>query len=104
MHEVMPLPQLMPPGVEPTLPVLLRTRSTGTWIGVKVAEMEVADWRVTLQTLFVALGQSVQLEKLQPTAGLAVSLTGVPQSKLASQLLPQSTPEGSDVTAPEPVV
>src|SRR5262245_29979997 len=103
MQAVPPAPQLMPPGVEATTPPPLTTTFSGAWIGVKVAEMRVAAVSVTLQTSPFALGQSVQLAKLQPAAGRAVRATGVPQSKEASQVAPQSTPAGSDVTQPEPV-
>jgi DMSO/TMAO reductase YedYZ molybdopterin-dependent catalytic subunit len=41
--------------------------------------------------------------KVDPAAGSAVRVTGVPRAKGAVQALPQSMPTGLDVTAPEPL-
>ena len=42
-------------------------------------------------------------EKMLPLAGAAVSATAVPMSKLAEHVALQPTPEGMDVTVPDPV-
>ena len=42
-------------------------------------------------------------EKMLPLAGVAVSATAVPMSKLAEHVALQPTPEGMDVTVPDPV-
>jgi hypothetical protein len=39
---------------------------------------------------------------VEPTAGVAVSVTVVPTAKLAEQMVPQLTPAGSLVTHPVP--
>jgi hypothetical protein len=43
-----------------------------------------------------------QPEKVEPTAGVAVSVTGVPASYTCEHVAPQSIPTGLDVTVPEP--
>ena len=45
----------------------------------------------------------VQLAKIEPAAGLAVSVTTVLGAKLAVQVVPQLMPEGVLVMVPEPV-
>src|SRR5438477_5988569 len=41
--------------------------------------------------------------KLEPEAGVAVSVTAVPLGKEAEQVAPQSMPAGFEVTVPDPV-
>src|SRR5213592_1555817 len=47
-------------------------------------------------------GSPLQLTKLAPGAGVAVSVTTVPRGKLRVQVSPHSIPAGSLVTVPEP--
>jgi hypothetical protein len=57
---------------------------------------------VTLQVL-VPEQSPPHPPKVEPEAGLAVSVTAVPLEKLALQVLPQLIPEGLLVTLPDPV-
>jgi len=68
---------------------------------VNVAVTVVAAETVTVQAPVPA--QPVQPVKVEPAAGVAVSVTAVPLAKLAEQVAPQVIPAGELVTVPLPV-
>ena len=70
---------------------------------MKRAETEWAEVMVTAQVGLVPEHAPAQPAKVAPAAGLAVSVTTVPASKLAEQVLPQSMPDGEDETVPPAV-
>jgi hypothetical protein len=101
-------PQLMPGGVLVTvplpLPALVRVRETGE--GIKVAVTVVLAVRVTVQGPVPEHPPSFQPAKNEPTAAVAVSVTGVPLSKgvvWVAHVGPQLMPGGVLVTVPLPL-
>ena len=85
-------PQSMPAGVLVTIPApvpALETVSAKT--GVNVAVTVVAAVRVTVQGP-MPVQVPLQPVKTEPGAGVAVSVTSVPLTKLAVQMVPQSIP------------
>lgn len=99
------LPQLMPAGVETTLPVLLPLRVIDrVWcVSEKVAPTKTASFIVTEQVSDVPLQAPVQPVKADPATGLAVSFTTVRLLITARHELPQLMPAGAEVTLPPPV-
>ena len=69
---------------------------------MKVAVTLWLELRVTLP-LPVPLQPPLQPVKVEPLAGVAVSVTAVPAAKLALQAVPQLIPLGLLVTVPLPV-
>src|SRR5438552_3488354 len=70
---------------------------------VKVAVTVVAAERVTVQAPVPEQLPPLQPVKVEPAAGVAVSVTAVPLAKLAEQVAPQVIPAGALVTVPLPV-
>src|SRR3989442_1401668 len=70
---------------------------------VNVAVTVVAAESVTLQVPVPEQPPRVQPVKVEPAAGVAVSVTAVPLVKLAEQVAPQVMPAGELVTVPLPV-
>src|SRR5207247_2109293 len=97
-------PQSIPGGSEVTVPLpvpaLLLVRLT-VW-RLKVAVTVVAAFRVTEQVAVPEQPPPLQPAKVEPVAGVAVRVTGVPLSKGAEQVAPHSTPRGLEVTVPLP--
>src|SRR5207247_8405682 len=63
----------------------------------------VAALRVTVQVPVPEHPPPLQPVKVEPAAGVAVSVTAVPLAKLAVQVAPQLIPTGALVTVPLPV-
>jgi hypothetical protein len=96
-------PQSIPPPVTLPDPVpLVRTVSACWDVLVNVAVKVRSPLIVTLQVAPLTLSQPVQLAKLEPVAGTAVSVTGVPYGRLAVHAAPQSIDPPAPVTVPAP--
>jgi hypothetical protein len=97
-------PQLIPEGLEVTvplpLPVLVNVR-LNCWVVLNVAVQLLLAFIVTEPSLQSEL--PLQPAKVEPLAGLAVSVTTCPLVKLALHVAPQLIPEGLEVTVPLPV-
>jgi hypothetical protein len=98
-------PQAMPAGelvIEPfPVPALAAVR----W-NVSAANVAVTDFAALIGTVHVVdvvLQAPFQRVKLEPGAGVAVSVTFVPWASVATQVAPQSMPAGLLVTVPLPV-
>src|SRR5439155_1451879 len=70
---------------------------------VKVAVTVVAAETVTTHDPVPVHPPPLQPLKIEPAAGVAVSVTAVPLAKLAAQVAPQVMPAGSLVSVPVPV-
>src|SRR5437879_12916257 len=95
----------MPGGGLVTVPLpapALETVSVKVW-RVKVAVTVVAAETVTTHDPVPEQPPPLQPLKIEPAAGVAVSVTAVPLVKLAEQVAPQSMPAGELVTVPLPV-
>src|SRR5437867_7480032 len=91
----------MPAGVLVTIPAPVPALETvSAKVGVNVAVTAVAAVRVTAQGPVPVQMPPLQPVKTDPVAGVAVSVTTVPLTKLAVQMEPQSIPPGVLVTAP----
>src|SRR5438552_11193119 len=98
-------PQVMPAGKLVTVPLPVPAGVTvrvKVW-SVKVAVTVVAALSVTTQVPVPEHPPPLQPLKVEPMAGLAVSVTAVPLVKLAEQVAPQVIPAGKLVTVPLPV-
>ena len=96
-------PQLMPRGLEATVPRPVPTFVTfKVFPGAKVAVTDLAALIVTVQTP-VPEHAPDQPTNLEPAAGLAVSVTLAPYAKTCEQAEPHEMPLGLDETAPDPV-
>src|SRR5213076_214342 len=98
-------PQLMPAGALVTVPLPV---PAGVTVRVKVCTVKVAVTvvaaeRVTVQAPVPEQLPPLQPVKVEPAAGVAVSVTAVPLVKLAEQVAPQLMPAGELVTVPLPV-
>src|SRR5207253_964531 len=98
-------PQLIPAGALVTVPLpvpaLLTVSAT---VGrAKVAVTVVAALRVTEQVPVPEQPPPLQPVKVEPPAGVAVSVTAAPLAKLAVHVAPQVIPAGALVTVPLPV-
>ena len=98
-------PQVMPAGELVTVPLPLPALLTvSAKLGrLKVAVTVVAAETVTTQVPVPEHPPPLQPLKVEPMAGLAVSVTAVPLVKLAEQVAPQVIPAGKLVTVPLPV-
>src|SRR5207249_4073633 len=98
-------PQLIPAGFEVTVPLPVPALLTArvTLCSVKVAVTVVAAFKVTEQLPLPVQPPPFQPAKVEPLAGVAVSVTKVPLSNEAEQAAPQSIPGGLEVTVPLPV-
>src|SRR6266403_296346 len=98
-------PQEMPAGALVTVPLpapVLLTVSEKLW-SAKVAVTDVAALTVTVQVPAPAQPLPLQPVKVDPAAGVAVSVTTVPVVKVVEQVGSQAIPAGALVTAPLPV-
>src|SRR5207247_9123426 len=77
--------------------------SVRTEVGVKVAVTAVVAVRVSVQGPVPVQAPPLQPVKTDPAAGVAVSVTTVPSSKVDEQTPGQPMPGGLLVTVPEPV-
>src|SRR5213594_2300220 len=75
----------------------------GAKVGAKVAVTVVAAESVTTHVPVPLQPPPLQPLKVEPMAGMAVSITTVPLAKLAEQVAPQVMPAGALVTVPLPV-
>jgi len=97
-------PQVMPAGLLVTVPAPAPALETvSVKVGVKVAVTVVAAEIVTTHDPVPEHPPPFQPLKVEPAAGVAVSVTAVPLVKLAEQVAPQSMPAGELVTVPLPV-
>ena len=98
------VPQLIPAGVELTvpLPVVVTVRVCSIW--VKVAVTVLAASMVVVQVVGVAVMQFVQFVIVQLVSGAAVRVTTVPWAISSLQSVPQLIPAGVELTVPLPVV
>ena len=98
-------PQVIPAGALVTVPLPVPaavTVSVKVW-SVKVAVTVVAAETVTTHDPVPVQPPPLQPLKIEPAAGVAVSVTAVPLVKLAEQVAPQVMPDGLLVTVPVPV-
>jgi hypothetical protein len=98
--------QLIPAGVLATVPFPLPfkfTVSENTGLEVKLAVTCVLSFNVTLQVAPLPLHPPDHPTKLEPVAGVSVSVTTVPGLKVALQVFPQLIFEGLLVTVPVPL-
>jgi hypothetical protein len=84
------------------LPGMPRTPEGADWPVLKVAVTVVAAFTVTAQVP-VPLQAPLQPAKIEPEAGLAVRMIGVPAATVSEQSDPQAIPAGALVTVPAPV-
>src|SRR5436309_2706383 len=98
-------PQVIPAGELVTVPLPVPTLLTvSAKLGrLKVAVTVVAVETVTTQVPVPEHPPPLQPLKVEPMAGMAVSITTVPLAKLAEQVAPQVMPAGELVTVPLPV-
>jgi hypothetical protein len=98
------VPQLMPVGALLTVPApapaLLRVSEK--LCSAKVAVTVCAAFIVTVQVLVVPVQPPLQPVKVDPAAGVAVSVTAVPLANVPEQVVPQLMPAGALLTVPAP--
>ncbi len=104
-------PQLIPAGLLVTVPserALPSLTTVNERVGVgcceNVAVTLLFASMVTLHVVPLTVLQPDQLAKLQPCAGVAVSVTAVPCWNGAEHVAPQLIPAGLLVTVPEPLL
>jgi hypothetical protein len=102
------VPQLMPAGLEVTVPVPVPARATVSanvvaWL-VNVAVTERACVIDTVQVPVVLVHAPVQPEKVEPDAGVAVNVTELPLVTLALHTVPQLMAPPATVPVPVPVL
>ena len=102
MHDV---PQLMPLGLEVTVPVPVPARVTATANVDAVLNVAVTERACVIETVHVLVPEQAPLHpaKLAPLPAAAVNVTEVPLEKLALQVLPQLMLPVFDVTVPVPL-
>src|SRR5213080_4433646 len=98
-------PQVIPAGELVTVPLPVPTLLT---VSAKLGRLKVAVTGVAVETVTTQVPvpehpPPLQPLKVEPAAGLAVSVTAVPLAKLAEQVAPQVMPAGELVTVPLPV-
>src|SRR5207244_10324548 len=98
-------PQVIPAGELVTVPLPF---PAGVTVRVKVCSVKVAVTVVPAERVIVhdpvpEQPPPVQPLKVEPAAGIGVSVTAVPLVKLAEQVAPQVIPAGALVTVPLPV-
>src|SRR5207245_4124328 len=98
-------PQLIPTGALVTVPLPVPALLTvSAKLGrLKVAVTVVAAETVTTHDPVPEQPPPLQPLKVEPAAGVAVSVTAVPLAKLAAHVAPQVIPAGELVTVPLPV-
>jgi hypothetical protein len=94
--------QVIPPGLLVTVPPPTTVTDSGK-VCVNMAVTDSAALTVTTQ-LPVPLQAPLHPAKLQPAAGVSVSITVVPLSNVVEQVPGQAIPEGLLVTLPLPVI
>lgn len=98
-------PQLMPAGVDVTVPLPLPPRVTlsaklgGTENNAVTVRLTLID---TTQVVALPVQAPVQPAKIEPAAGDAVNVTLLPSTYDSEQSAPQLMPTGDEVTVPEP--
>jgi len=100
------VPQSMPAGVERTAPLPVMATARSKRIGAVATNTAVAvrSWLIdSVQVVPAPVQAPPQAEKLWPAAGVGVSVTELPDAKLALQVLPQSMPAGCERSTPLPV-
>jgi hypothetical protein len=104
------VPQLMPAGLEVSVPVPVPSRATvsakvpgATGAAVKVALMLVVALIVTVQFTVAAHPPPDQPANVEPLAGVGINVTAVPALNVAVHVEPQLMPAGLDATVPVPV-
>lgn len=97
-------PQLMPDGVEMTVPEPLPAFVTFNVLGAftKVAVTFFASFATTVQVVLVPEHAPLQPVKVEPASTVAVSVTEVSVSNVAEQVAPQSMAAGAETTRPLP--
>jgi hypothetical protein len=96
-------PQLIPAGLEVTVPVPVPVFATvRVWAKPKVAVTDLAALRVTEQAPVPAQAP-LHPVKTEPAAAVLLRVTTVPDAKGAEQVAPQLMPAGVEVTVPVPV-
>src|SRR5437773_11579873 len=98
-------PQVIPAGVLVTVPLPV---PAGETVRMKVCDVKVAVTVVAAETVTTHVPvpeqpPPLQPLKVEPAAGVAVSVTAVPLVKLAEQVAPQVIPARALVTVPLPV-
>lgn len=93
------VPQVMPDGVETTVPGPERVTVT---VGVNVALTETFAVIVTVHDVEMPEHPPLQPAKTQPAAGVAVSTTAVSLVNVAAHWAPHAMPEGLEATEPPP--
>ena len=98
-------PQVIPAGELVTVPLPVPALLT---VSAKLGRLKVAVTVVAAETVTTHDPVPEQLPplqplKIEPAAGVAVSVTAVPLAKLAAQVAPQVMPAGALVTVPVPV-
>jgi hypothetical protein len=99
-------PQSMPVGVERTepLPATATTKSKRVGAVAMNCAVAVRSWLIdTVHLVLAPVQEPPQAEKLWPACGMGVSVTEVPDAKLALHVLPQSIPAGSERNTPSPM-
>jgi hypothetical protein len=99
------VPQLIPAGLELTVPVPAPAgvTVTATCLSVKVAVTDAAAFSVTAQLPVPVQPAPDHPANIEVTDGATVRVTRVPAAKLAAQVAPQLMPAGDEVTVPVPV-
>jgi hypothetical protein len=96
-------PQAMPAGAEVTEPLPVPAVATvSVNVAVKIAVTDCAVVIVTVHGPAALVHAPLQPLKIEPTLGVAVSVTSVPVAYAAVQAAPQLMPAGVDVTTPLP--
>jgi hypothetical protein len=99
-------PQSIPAGLEVTFPEPLPAFATvrlGSTFLANVAVQARATLIVTVAVVALPEQSPDQAAKVEVPSGAAVSVTEVPEGKLAVHVPPQSMPAGDDVTVPAPL-
>jgi hypothetical protein len=97
-------PQLMPAGHDVTLPLPRPHLVTVNWYDgrLNLAVTYFAWFMYTVQVFSEPLQAPDQCENVDPSAGLAVSVTDVFEANDAVHVEPQSMPAGDEMTLPVP--
>jgi hypothetical protein len=98
-------PQLIPAGLEVTVPLPEPDNVTVSWSPVAV-NVAVTDCAALIVTEHVPVPEQPPPDhpvKVEPATGDAVNVTTVPLLKLAEHVAPQLIPAGLEVTVPLPV-
>lgn len=98
-------PQLMPAGLEVTVPVPFPAFVTVSVRVCAAANVAVTERSTLIVTVHVAVPEQSPLQpvKVEPAAALAVSVTELPALNVAEHVAPQAIPGGLDDTVPAPV-